>query len=218
MRKKRSSRRNASFHHTDGVKNACAYQQDRASSPAQAPGSAAPRQSCSRPKAQRWLSPRAATKNWIRWWRRSPPAAAKPWRSPATSRMKPSRSLWSRPQCVVRGPRHRLQQCRHARRNGTDAACFSGRLDRHDRDKSHQRLPGRQISNPGDAGSWRRLVDLHLQFRRLHRRHAGRCRLCGQQGGIDRPHPGARGRVRAQRHSRQCDLAGRHRHRGRPGR
>ena len=52
---------------------------------------------------------------------------------------------------ALRRPRHRLQQCRHDRRDGPDRRDVARRLARDDRDQPDQRLPRRQVPGAGDA-------------------------------------------------------------------
>ena len=87
-------------------------------------------------------------------------------------------------------------------------------LARHARNQPDWRLSRRKISDSRHARTRRRLADLHLDLRRPHRRHARNGGLCGEQGGPDRPDPGAGCRVRPERHPCQRLAARRHRHAG----
>ena len=87
-----------------------------------------------------------------------------------------------------------------------------GGVERGARRQSHQRVPRRQASDSRAAEAGRRLDHLHLDLRRLHRRLPGHRRLCGEQGGPDRPDAGAGGGVRAAGRAGERDPAGRGRH------
>ena len=113
---------------------------------------------------------------------------------------------------AFRWSRYCLQQCRHAWRDGADAGPVHRPMARNARHQSHQRLSCREISNPRNARSRRRLAHFHLDIRRLYGRHAWHGGLCGEQVRTYRPDAGAGCGVRIAGRSRKRASAGRHRY------
>jgi NAD(P)-dependent dehydrogenase (short-subunit alcohol dehydrogenase family) len=68
-----------------------------------------------------------------------------------------------------------LQQCWHTRREGTDHRHFARRLERSAQGQSDERLPSRQVSDPGYAEAWQGLDHLYEHICRPHGR-LSRCR------------------------------------------
>ena len=144
------------------------------SSPAPAPASAGRPQNCLPSKAPRSSSRRAARASSTRWSPKSSKPAARPRRWPATSGDEAfAKALVELAVAEIWRPRHRLQQCRHRRRDGTGIGPLAGELAGRHRHQPDRRLPRRQIPGAGNARARRRIDHLHLDLRRPH---ASACR------------------------------------------